>query len=94
MRAAVRMRAEGELRAAYARYQAARATVDALATARSAVEDAERLATRAYELGQNDLASAVMVRREAALARMSDLEARIMLARARVAVDRTAGTLP
>ncbi len=46
-----------------------------------------------YELGQHDLASAVLVRREASLARTADLEARIALARTRVAVDRAAGVL-
>lgn len=93
-RAAVRMRAEGELRAAYARYLSSRAAVDALIPARSAAVDAEQLATRAYELGQTDLASAVLVRREAAIARVSDLDARIALLRARLAVDRAAGLVP
>ncbi|MEI8255483.1 MAG: TolC family protein [Deltaproteobacteria bacterium] len=93
-RAAVRARAEGELRAAYARYLGTRAAAAALGAARTAIDDAERLAMRGYELGQHDLASAVLVRREASLARTADLEARIALARARVAVDRTAGVLP
>ncbi len=92
-RAAVRERAEGELRAAYARYLAARSAAASLSAVRAAIDDAERLATRGYELGQHDLASAVLVRREASLARTADLEARIALARTRVAVDRAAGVL-
>ena len=93
-RVAVLARAEGELRSAYARYRAAVAAVNAFAAARSSIEDAEQLATRAYELGQNDLTHAVTVRREVALVRTADLDARIALARARVAVDRAAGRMP
>jgi cobalt-zinc-cadmium efflux system outer membrane protein len=87
-------RAAGEVRAAYARYRSAVAAVNAYSAARSSIEDAEQLATRAYELGQNDLAHAITVRREVALVRSADLDARIALARARVALDRAAGTLP
>jgi len=84
-------RARSELRGAYTRYRAARVALDALESARTAVDDAERFAMRAYELGQRDLASAVLTRRESGLARLGRLDGRIALARARVTVDHAAG---
>jgi outer membrane protein TolC len=56
--------------------------------------DAEHLATRAYELGQSTLPTLVVARRETATGRVAHLDARIALARARVALDVAAGVLP
>ena len=85
--------AASDVRAAYANYIGARDALQALEAARTAIDDAEHLATRGYELGQSPLASLVAVRREVATARAAHLDARVALAHARVAVDRAAGTL-
>ena len=90
-RMALLARAETELRAAYASYVGARETIEALRTADAAVDLVERLSTRAYELGQRDLASVVVTRRAAADARAVRLDAVIALARARIAVDQAVG---
>jgi cobalt-zinc-cadmium efflux system outer membrane protein len=84
-------RAEAELRSAYAGYEGTRAALATLRAADDAVGLTERLATRAYELGQRDLASALVARRSAAEARQRRLETLVALARARVAVDQAAG---
>lgn len=93
-RAALLARAEAELRAVYASYVGAREAFSALRTADDAVDLVERLATRAYELGQRDLASVVVARRAAAEARAIRLDAAIALARARVSVDQAVGVVP
>lgn len=92
-RAAALARAAADLRSAYASYLGAREAFAALRNADSAVDLAERLATRAYELGQRDLASVVVVRRTAAEARATRLDARLALARARLAVDVATGVV-
>ncbi len=84
-------RAEAELRSAYAGYEGTRAALATLRAADDAVGLTERLATRAYELGQRDLASVLVARRSAAEARQRRLETLVALARARVAVDQAAG---
>ncbi len=93
-RVATLARAEAELRAAYATYQGFRVALATLRAADEAVDLAEHLATRAYELGQRDLASALVARRTAAEARLRRLEVSIDLARAQVAVDQAAGRSP
>lgn len=92
-RASALARADGELRAAYAAYLGAREALDALRRADDAADLAERLAPRAYELGQRDLPSVVVVRRASADARVTRLDAVVALARARVAVELAAGLL-
>ncbi|MBK8694933.1 MAG: TolC family protein [Deltaproteobacteria bacterium] len=89
-RVAALARAEAELRAAYASYEGARGSFAALRAADDAVGLTERLATRAYELGQRDLASVLVARRTAAEARQRRLEALVALGRAQVAVDQAA----
>ena len=93
-RVAALARAEAELRAAYASYEGARGSFAALRAADDAVGLTERLATRAYELGQRDLASVLVARRTAAEARQRRLEALVALGRAQVAVDQAAGRPP
>lgn len=93
-RAVALARAEAELRAAFATYQGFREALATLRAADEAVDVAERLATRAYELGQRDLASVLVARRTAAEARLRRLEVSIELARASVAVDQAAGRSP
>lgn len=87
-------RAGGELRAAWARFEAARAAARELESASPAVEDAEHLATRAYELGQGTLAGVLLARGEAARARLALLEGRIAQARALLALELAAGASP
>lgn len=92
-RSAIGSLAAADLRAAYANYIGARNAFEALESVRTAIDDAEHLATRGYELGQSPLAGLVAVRREVASARTAHLDARVTLAHARIAVDRAAGTL-
>ena len=93
-RTAMLASAEAELRAAHAAYVGARETWQTLASVLPSVADVENLATRGYELGSMPLASVVVSRREAAIARVAHLEAVIALERARAALERTAGGLP
>ena len=86
--------AEGNLRSAYAEYLGARNALSALEGAMPQVEDAEHLATRGYELGKSTLTDVLAVRREAAAARLAFIDAKVSLARAHVAVELLAGTLP
>lgn len=60
-----RSRAEGQLRELYMRFLATRAAMDTLAPTAALASRAVNLATRGYELGENDLASVLLVRREA-----------------------------
>ncbi len=93
-RAAAITLADADLRAAHASWLGARRAFDALEGATGAMADAERLAARSYELGQSTFAELLVVRREAAAARAAHLDARIALARARIAVDLAAGSVP
>lgn len=78
---------EAELRATYAEYEGARDAYRALDAASPAVEDAEHLGVRGYELGQTSLFELAAARREAAAARAAQLEAAVTLARAKIALD-------
>jgi cobalt-zinc-cadmium efflux system outer membrane protein len=91
---ALRDRAEGELHAAYAQLEASRAAAQVLEAAVPAVDDAEHLATRAYELGQGALADLLAARREAADARALLLDSRMALRQARLSLDFASGALP
>jgi outer membrane protein TolC len=90
---ATRVSLEAELRAAYARFAGARAAYDELRRVGSAIDDAEHLATRGYELGQGTLMGAVTARREAVAARAALLDAKEALLRTRIAVTLAAGGL-
>ena len=57
--------AGGQSQELYARYLATKAAMDALAPTEALATRAVNLATRGYELGENDLASVLLVRREA-----------------------------
>ena len=92
-RSAARSQAEAELRAAYAGYEGTRVALATLHAADDAVVLTERLATRAYELGQRDLASVLLARRTAAEALQRRLETLVARARALIAVDQAAGRL-
>ncbi|AKU96252.1 Heavy metal RND efflux outer membrane protein, CzcC family [Labilithrix luteola] len=78
---------EAELRATYAEYEGAREAFITLDNASAAVDDAEHLAMRSYELGQTGLTELALARREAAAARSARLDAAIALAKARIALD-------
>lgn len=93
-RDAVEARVRGEILAAWARSEAAADAFHALEGARGAVEQSERLATRAYELGQSDLTGVVVVRRTTAEARVALADALVAWVRARAALDAAAGVEP
>lgn len=57
--------ADGQIQELHARYLATKAAMDALAPTEALATRAVNLATRGYELGENDLASVLLVRREA-----------------------------
>lgn len=78
---------DADLRAAYARYEAARTSFRALDASLASIADAEHLALRSYELGQSTLMDLVAVRRETFQARVARLDSLVMLARARLAID-------
>lgn len=85
---------EAELRAAYAEYEGARDAFHALDSAMAAIDDAEHLALRGYELGQSTLSDLATTRREASAARSARLEAEIAVAKARITLDALTGALP
>lgn len=85
---------EAELRASYIEYRGALEALQALDAATPSVDDAEHLATRAYQLGQSTLTDVAATRREVLAARIARIDAQIALARTRVKVDAIAGTLP
>jgi outer membrane protein, heavy metal efflux system len=70
-----RASAVGQLRTLYARYAATKGAVTSLEPTARLAARAVQLATRGYELGENDLASVLMVRREAVEAEAALLEA-------------------
>ena len=86
--------ADAELRAAHARYLGARGAWQVRAAALPSVDDVEKLALRAYELGSMPLASVVVSRREAVAARAAHLDALVATARARVDLETAAGLSP
>ena len=81
-----------ELQAAYAQFESAHAAYEVLLAAKSAIDDAEHLALRAFELGQDTLARTVVTRREAVNARVTLQQARLTMARTRIALCVAAGT--
>lgn len=63
--AQARARAEGQARGLHARYLATKAALEALLPSEALALRAVSLAARGYELGESDLASVLLVRREA-----------------------------
>lgn len=92
--AATRARAEGELRAAHARFLAARSALDSLKKTGELADAAMTRATKAYELGKVPLSDVLLTRRTVAEALKERYDAELALAEARIDVDATAGRLP
>ncbi len=92
--AAMRVLLDAGLRAAHARLRGADAAYQELARVAPAIDDAEQLATRGYQLGQGTLAGVVSAHREAASTRAALLDAREALERARIVVDLAFGAFP
>lgn len=86
--------AEGEIRQLHLRYVAARQALDALTPTAALVKQANDLATRGYELGEGDLASVLLVRREAVAAEAALIEAELALASAKIELLLAAGRVP
>lgn len=84
--------AANDLQAAYAQFEGAQAAYELLQGAKAAIADAEHLAMRAFELGQDTLARAVVTRREVINARVALQQAGLALARTRIALCVAAGT--
>ena len=70
-----RVVAEGQLKELYARYLATKAAMDALGPTEALASRAVSLATRGYELGENDLPSVLLVRRESIAVQAALLDA-------------------
>jgi cobalt-zinc-cadmium efflux system outer membrane protein len=71
----VRAKASGQTKKLHARFMATKASMDTLIPNADLAARTVDLATRAYELGENDLASVLLVRREAIEAQAALLEA-------------------
>ena len=93
-RAALRAAAMGEIRAHYATYVATRQAREALAPTAAAVSESIALATRAYELGEGDLASVLLVHRETLEAQRALLDAEYAHAAAKLELLINAGRTP
>ena len=91
---ATRTEAAGALRQLRARHDATRRALEALAPTVVLVQQAVALATRGYELGENDLASVLLVRREAVDAQTALLEAEYAHANAKIELLVAAGKVP
>lgn len=89
-----RVMVEGQLKELYARYLATKAAMDSLAPAEALASRAVSLATRGYELGENDLPSVLLVRREAIAVQAALLEAQHAHATAKIELLVTAGKDP
>jgi cobalt-zinc-cadmium efflux system outer membrane protein len=92
--ARTRALAVGELKALYARYLATKAALESLAPTAALALRAVNLATRGYELGENDLASVLLVRREAIEAEGALLEAESTHSAAKLELLIAAGKIP
>ncbi len=91
---AARATASGELRALYVRYEATLRARAALAPTAAAAKESMALATRAYELGEGDLASVLLVHREALEAERALLETEHAHAVARLELLVAVGSTP
>jgi cobalt-zinc-cadmium efflux system outer membrane protein len=92
--AAARARAEGEVRAAHARFLAARSALEPLKKTGELAESAISRATKAYDLGKVPLSDVLFARRTVAEAIKERYDAELALAEARIDVDAAAGRLP
>jgi cobalt-zinc-cadmium efflux system outer membrane protein len=86
--------AEGQIRQLYARYLATKQAHDTLAPTASLAAQAVALTTRGYELGENDLASVMLARREANEAQAALLETEHAHANAKIELLVAAGRSP
>lgn len=93
-RSALRASAMGEIRAHYATYLATKQAREALAPTAAAVSESIALVTRAYELGEGDLASVLLVHREALEAQRALLDAEYAHAVAKLELLINAGRTP
>ena len=86
--------AKGQIRELYARYLATRAVMDSLAPTAALATRAVSLATRGYELGENDLASVLLVRREAIESEQALLDAQHAHATVKIELLIVTGRVP
>jgi cobalt-zinc-cadmium efflux system outer membrane protein len=86
--------AAGEIRQLYLRYAAAQRAFEALAPTAALVNQAGEISARSYELGEGDLASVLLVRREAVAAQAALVEAEHALANAKIELLIAAGRVP
>ncbi|WP_437591195.1 TolC family protein [Sorangium sp. So ce1000] len=92
--AASRASAAGEIQGLYARYEATRNALAHLAPTAGLSTQAVALSTRGYELGENDLASVLLARREALDAQAALLDAEHAHANATIELLVAAGRFP
>ncbi len=91
---ASRAAADGQIREKYARHAATRRALEALAPTADLAATAVAQATRAYELGEGDLAGVLLARREAIEAQAALLEAEHAHANAKLELLVAAGRVP
>ncbi|WP_437691903.1 TolC family protein [Sorangium sp. So ce176] len=91
---AARAAAAGKIQELHARYQATRRALEALTPAAALSEKAAALAARGYELGENDLPSVLLVRREALETQAALLDAEHAHAAAKLELLVAAGRMP
>ncbi|WP_437736524.1 TolC family protein [Sorangium sp. So ce1335] len=91
---AARAAAAGKVQELHARYVATRRALEALTPAAALGEKAAALAARGYELGENDLPSVLLVRREALETQAALLDAEHAHAAAKIELLVAAGRMP
>jgi cobalt-zinc-cadmium efflux system outer membrane protein len=91
---ATRVEVSGALRQLRARFEATRRALESLRPTLALSAQAVALATRGYELGENDLASVLLVRREAVDTQTALLEAEHAHASAKIELLVAAGRVP
>ncbi|MGK3995434.1 TolC family protein [Sorangium sp. So ce1024] len=91
---AARAAAAGKIQELHARYVATRRALEALTPAAALSEKAAALAARGYELGENDLPTVLLVRREALEAQAALLDAEHAHAVAKIELLVAAGRVP
>ncbi len=89
-----RFAAEAQMKSLYVRYDATRKAVEALEPTAELATRAVTLATRGYELGEHDLGSVLLVRREALEAQLALLEAQYTHAAVKIELLVTSGRIP
>lgn len=90
-RESLRAQAEADLRTAFTAWSGARRALVVLEAALPAADQSDRLAIRAYELGQRDVESTLVVFRQTHELRAARLDAAIAVAEARRAIERATG---